>query len=1045
MKKIIFLLIASVLMSQTFAQTITLRTPTVGSTSATINGQVSGVVSSATAFSVIYGESATNLNKTKKTNVTFGPGVLLLSGFTLGTDLDSLKQLTKYYYKYAVNDAFTGVVNRLTVLDSFTTTKIPFQIQLINSKIDDTVKIGSFISKFSTTDVGITKYSFSTGVSSNSFFTLRNDSLFTATKLDGIKGNVTIRINAVFSDESTKETLFTIFIVDKTPPSVTLKLDTLKLNLGANLTATATTNDFVVTSSDNRSKANISLSKSIFNCDDIGLNKITLSAVDDSLNTNNIFVYVSVKDTIMPSLYVLKEKSIFMDSLGIANIYSQDVEIKSKIPDSLYEKNMTSRYILDTGSNTSLVDTSIKINNNGANYITDRFNNSKSALKFNGVSNFVDLGRDAVKVTTANPYTISLWAKIPYAPSSLTNFSQSFSSNGRRYFRSNESVTWKRAKAICDSLGGILATPKSSADNSFLNSITSGLPTWIGFSDELVEGKFINTLGDTLIFKNWKTGQPDNLNNEDFVFMDASGLWSDASNDNLFRFIIEFELNSGVFMSKYQNLDASNSNFFVGASSLSGNGTNSLSFSLPDSNWNHYVYVLASGTDNTKVYINGRLARVGTLNYNAVHSPVTPVFLGRVSGSPANYYNGLLDDVRVYNRALTDTQIIALNKFERTNPLERFVQTEDNCSISQKIFSQSKFNCDELGTKQIKYSVIDKSGNKVDSTILVTIKDTIKPIIKLKQNILRVDNSATLKLTFNDIDGGSFDNCSIESRQLSKTEFSLKDTGQISVTYTITDKSSNSKSTNATFTLACKDPEVPTNQNFEYCQSATSTALQVKLPQGSTGSLNWFTTETGGSSTATAPLPNTTNVGTINYFVTHVLNGCESSKRAKITVNIKPSPSKPFITKDTAGMLISSSKTGNTWTKDGQVFGDTVQILKPTGSGSYQVKNSLNGCSIASDAYYFLVTNLISLGLNEFINVYPNPYVNKVNIDYNIKAYKTLNLDIIDFSTGVKILTKNAIYTGTPLYLGQLSGGVYLVRIYSNDNKISYQFKMIKM
>ena len=66
MKKIIFLLIASVLMSQTFAQTITLRPPTVGSTSATINGQVSGVVSSATAFSVIYGESATNLNKTKK-------------------------------------------------------------------------------------------------------------------------------------------------------------------------------------------------------------------------------------------------------------------------------------------------------------------------------------------------------------------------------------------------------------------------------------------------------------------------------------------------------------------------------------------------------------------------------------------------------------------------------------------------------------------------------------------------------------------------------------------------------------------------------------------------------------------------------------------------------------------------------------------------------------------------------------------------------------------------------------------------------------------
>jgi hypothetical protein len=62
-----------------------------------------------------------------------------------------------------------------------------------------------------------------------------------------------------------------------------------------------------------------------------------------------------------------------------------------------------------------------------------------------------------------------------------------------------------------------------------------------------------------------------------------------------------------------------------------------------------------------------------------------------------------------------------------------------------------------------------------------------------------------------------------------------------------------------------------------------------------------------------------------------------------------------------------------------------------------------------------------------------------------LKGYKTLNLDIIDFSTGVKVLTRNGIYAGTPLYLGQLSGGIYILRIYSNDNKISYQFKMIKM
>lgn len=593
-------------------------------------------------------------------------------------------------------------------------------------------------------------------------------------------------------------------------------------------------------------------------------------------------------------------------------------------------------------------------------------------------------------------------------------------------------------------LGGYLAIPNNASENTFLKTLAAGASTWIGIFDELDEGKFITHKGDTLTYKNWKTGQPDNTNNEDYVFLDASGQWSDANNDLLFYFIIEFDINTGVFMSKYQNLDATNSNFFISPTSVAGNGTNSLTFSYPDSNWNHYVFVLASGVNNTKVYVNGSLVRSGTVNYNSIHSPTTPVYLGRVSGSPSNYYTGLLDEIRVYNKVLSDTQVIALYKFERTNPLDRYVQTGDNCSISEKIFSQFKFGCVDLGTKSVKYSVIDKSANRVDSTILVTIKDTIKPVLKIKQTTLRVDNSAPLKLTFNDIDDGSFDNCSIDSRQLSKTEFLLKDTGQISLTYTISDKSGNSSSANATFMLACKDPVLPANQNFDYCQSATATAIQVKLPEGSTGSLNWFTTETGGTATA-APVPNTNNLGTVNYYVSHVLNGCESTKRAKITVNVKPGPPKPSISKDTAGLLISSSKTGNTWTKDGQTISDTVQILKPTGSGSYQVRNTLNGCTISSDAYYFIITNLISLGLNEFINVYPNPYVNKVNVDYNLKAYKTLNLDIIDFSTGVKVLTKNGINTGTPLYLGQLSGGVYVLRVYSSDNKISYQFKMIKM
>jgi hypothetical protein len=34
---------------------------------------------------------------------------------------------------------------------------------------------------------------------------------------------------------------------------------------------------------------------------------------------------------------------------------------------------------------------------------------------------------------------------------------------------------------------------------------------------------------------------------------------------------------------------------------------------------------------------------------------------------------------------------------------------------------------------------------------------------------------------------------------------------------------------------------------------------------------------------------------------------------------------------------------------------------------------------------------------------------------------------------------------GIPIYLGQLSAGTYLIRLSTNDGKINYQFKMVKL
>ena len=1041
-----FLLLSSNLHAQ-YGITVTLKSATVGPTATTVNANVSGLVSYATKFDVFYGESRTTLTKTKSSGVAFGPGILLLSGFTLGTTLDSLKQQTKYYYKYVTNDSYQGITNQSTVIDSFTTTKEPFKINLLNSKFDDTSAVASFISKLTTNDTGIPKHSFTVDASTgNKYFTIKNDSLFTAVKFDTLKSaTYTIKVYSLFSDNTNATSTFTISVLDKTPPLISTKIDTLNLILGVSLSANATPTDFNKSTVDNRSNVTLSLSKSNFDCSNIGINKIEFIAKDDSLNSSSKFVYVNIKDTVKPTLYVLTEKTIYIDSLGKSIISSNDLETTSLIPDSLFAKNMSARFLLDPGNVKNTVDTTKVLINVGATYTTDRFGANLNAMKLNGTSQFADLGIDAVKVTSANPYTVSLWGKPAYTPTAISNFGSFQDYNGHRYFKSNATITWKQAKAICDSLKGYLAIPNTAAENTFLRTLAGGSLTWMGITDEVAEGKYLTVLGDSVAYFNWKSGQPDNFNDEDYIHIDANGQWNDAPNTYLLNFIIEFDINSGVFLSKYQNLDAGNSSFFLTSSSVSGNGTNSLTFTAPDSTWNHFVYVLASGTNNTKVYINGTLVKSGTVNYNAIHTATAPVFIGRVSGSPANFYTGSIDDIRVYNKMLSDTQIIALYNYEKLKPASRINQTADNCSIAQKIISQSTFSCTDLGTKKINYSVVDKSGNKVDSSINIIVKDTTKPIIKIKNATIRIDNSAPLKLDYTDFDDGSTDNCSIDTRLLSKTDFTLKDTGQNTFTYTITDKSGNSKSTNATITLACKDPVAPSDQSIELCQSSTVKPLEANLPSGSTGALKWYTTVSGGTANTSSPSPSTTTVGVTEYFITHLLNGCESTKRAKVSVIVKPLPVKAVLSRDTAGFLNSSNKSLNVWLKDGVALSDTLQKFKPVSQGSYQVRNTLNGCAIISDPYYYFITDVINLSASEFIKLSPNPYVNKVVFEFKINGYEKLNLDVYDFTTGSKLTSKQGLYSGTPIFLGQLSGGVYIVKAYSNDNKVAYQFKMIKL
>ncbi|MCX8470840.1 MAG: ASPIC/UnbV domain-containing protein, partial [Chitinophagaceae bacterium] len=125
---------------------------------------------------------------------------------------------------------------------------------------------------------------------------------------------------------------------------------------------------------------------------------------------------------------------------------------------------------------------------------------------------------------------------------------------------------------------------------------------------------------------------------------------------------------SGTVISKYTNLDAANSNFFISKATstaqLAGNGTNSFTANnITDYRWTNYVFIAASGSNKSFLYRNGVLVATGTLSANGALS-ATKIMLGKLMGSPSNFFTGKIDDVFIYNRALAASEVSQLSNFQ---------------------------------------------------------------------------------------------------------------------------------------------------------------------------------------------------------------------------------------------------------------------------------------------------------------------------------------------------------------------------------------------
>jgi glycosidase len=163
-------------------------------------------------------------------------------------------------------------------------------------------------------------------------------------------------------------------------------------------------------------------------------------------------------------------------------------------------------------------------------------------------------------------------------------------------------------------------------------------------------------------------------------------------------------------------------------------------------------------------------------------------------------------------------------------------------------------------------------------------------------------------------------------------------------------------------TLVCESPRAAITVNVvastpapgvsspvNYCRNATASALTA------TGTnLLWYTTATGGTGSATAPIPSTATPGSITYYVSQTLS-CGEGPRAAITVNVFAIPDAPQVSatpvtycQNVVATPLTASGTNLLWytTSAGGTGSATAPIptTASTGTTDYYVSQTVNGC-----------------------------------------------------------------------------------------------------
>jgi hypothetical protein len=228
----------------------------------------------------------------------------------------------------------------------------------------------------------------------------------------------------------------------------------------------------------------------------------------------------------------------------------------------------------------------------------------------------------------------------------------------------------------------------------------------------------------------------------------------------------------------------------------------------------------------------------------------------------------------------------------------------------------------------------------------------------------------------------------------------------------------------------------------EICEGGSSQLNAFAM--GGTQSYSYDWQPTTGLNDPTIANPVATPLVTTTYYV--VVNDGDNTITDNITITVHPTPETPSISQS-GNTLISSSPTGNQWyDSNGLIPGATNQNYVPTSTDDYYVMvTSSFGCeSEASELYYFIYTGVIELETGQQVNVYPNPFTQRFNVDYSLTSPSAVTFTIYNMQGQVMTVVNNDELKSTGNHriifdANKFNSGLYYIQIETSEYSIVKQ------